>query len=162
MSDTAQNFSKITSYLVTKDACVDLIKKLHSIQDAGYLQDTSNLVPMFLSLSKEYDNLLAPEFDDATPVSSVLAYTERLISYLESLEYVEITLAFHPGKNFLDRLYLWFQSYLSVPFYLHVLVDESIGGGLLLSYKGVYADLSLKKAISDYFITHKDYVSTRI
>jgi hypothetical protein len=162
MTNTSEVFPKIVSKLMTKDACVALIHKLHHLKDSGYLKDSSHVVTEFLELSASYDNLIAVGFNIDSPVSAVVTYIADLIDYLEHLDYVEVTLAFHPGKDFLQRLYAWFQNQFSFAFYLQVLVDDSIGGGLLLSYKGVYTDLSLKKAVADYFNSNKDYVSSRI
>jgi len=162
MTDTDLLFPKIVGNIVTKDACVDLIKKLQYIKDSGYMNNSSNTVSEFLALSGEYNGILSAEFTTDSPVSSVISYITALIEYLSHLEYVEVTMAFHPSKEFLHKLYSWLQSQLTFEFYIHVLVDDSIGGGLLLSYKGIYVDLSLKKAVSDYFVTNKDYVSARI
>lgn len=162
MTDNSVIFPQIVSQLVTKESCVSVIQELEVIRDAGYLKDTHVVVNKFLSLSDKYGGILNPGFTPESSVSDIEAYVDSMIVYLSALEYIEVELAFQPNRIFMQKLYSWFKSYFTFPFYLHFIVTEEIGGGIVISYKGVYVDLSLKKAISDYFVSHKENVFAKL
>ncbi|NMB69639.1 hypothetical protein GYA27_00345 [candidate division WWE3 bacterium] len=162
MTDNSVIFSHIVRQLVTKDSCVLLIKELETVRDSGYLKDAQIAINKFLSLSDKYQGMLNPGFTFESAVSDILSYVDSLANFLSGLEYVEITLAFQPNKVFMQTLYSWFADYFSFPFYLHFIVTEEIGGGIVVSYKGNYIDLSLKKAISDYFVSNKENVFAKL
>lgn len=162
MTDNSVIFSHIVGQLVTKDGCVLLIKELEAVREAGYLKDAQAATKKFLSLSDKYQGMLNPGFTLESSVSDILSYAGDLINYLSNLENVEITLAFQPNKVFMQKLYSWFAGYFNFSFYLQFIVTEEVGGGLAVSYKGNYVDLSIKKAISDYFVLNKENVFAKL
>jgi len=72
------------------------------------------------------------------------------ISLLKSAPIINVVSAVPLEINFLDVLYNYFCSLGIKDFLISTSVDSSICGGLLIEYKGLYHDLSLKKQVNTY------------
>lgn len=83
--------------------------------------------------------------------SSLKKVKERLLG----MPVVAITIAFWPTEEFVAELSKWIKDNVSQEAVIDLKIDPSIGGGVLLTYKGRYIDNTLNKGIVDVFGTNK-------
>ncbi len=58
-----------------------------------------------------------------------------------------------------QELYDWFKLVINPPFVLEINLSNAIVAGVELSYKGKFYSKTYNKALEDYFVSNKDYVS---
>ena len=69
-----------------------------------------------------------------------------------------MSLAIDPTPETIDRLFDWVKKNLGEGIVLDIDKDESILGGAIISFDGIYNDLSLRKTLEGIFQTKKDEI----
>jgi F0F1-type ATP synthase delta subunit len=156
-----ETISKLGEKLLTKDAMVSLMSDLESLIDVSYKSDSKMFDVACSDINTKYDSVLALAGTNLSQ-PQILSFVRDLITYIKAIEPVDITLAFDPPKQFVKKIYLELIDVFSFPFCLNFNLDEEICGGLLISYKGIYTDLSLKKKIADYLSENRENVFAKL
>lgn len=81
-----------------------------------------------------------------------LQFLKDLVSYLQNLPTVRLTVAFDPTHSYLVRLNNQISGFLAAKIILDITVDESIIGGAIFEYKGKIADWTLQKNLQDELV----------
>jgi F0F1-type ATP synthase delta subunit len=126
---------------------MDLIDKLK-----GFLFQT-DLVQFRKTLQ---DNVMLSGFLQKKDLSTdnkevLLALLDEKKSEILKMPQIKLTIAIDPEDSFLDKICSWFSANTGKTFLLDIAVDASIVGGLLITYNGIYRDLSLKTKLNNYF-----------
>lgn len=126
---------------------MDLIDKLK-----GFLFQT-DLVQFRKTLQ---DNVIPSSYLQKKELSTdnkevLLAYLDEKRSEILKMPRIRLTIAIDPEDSFLDKICSWFNANTGKTFLLDIAVDASIVGGLLITYNGIYRDLSLKAKLNNYF-----------
>lgn len=79
------------------------------------------------------------------------AYLKKLIESLNSLDTVQITIAFDPGPNTIILIKNWLKQNLKKTPLIDLKINPNIIGGVIIVYNGKYADFSVKKKMDNYF-----------
>lgn len=86
-------------------------------------------------------------------------FLDSLLSKVRALNKLKITLAIEPNNRLLEHLRDWMDKNLSENTILDITVDSQIlGGAIIVSGNGDYADFSLFKRINDLFLTRKQEI----
>jgi F0F1-type ATP synthase delta subunit len=136
--------------IVTSKQAANIFDLIDSLKDS-----------LFKSNMEEYkkilqDNAILVSYFDESEVSSnnkeaLLAYLDRTKEEIEKRPLVKLTLAISPEPPFLEKMYKWFLDTTGKQLLLDISIDQNILGGLLITYEGLYRDLSLKSKLDNYF-----------
>ena len=86
-------------------------------------------------------------------------FLDSLLSKVRSQNKLKVTIAIEPNNKLLERLRDWTGKNLSGNTILDITVDPQIlGGAIIVSSNGEYADFSLFKRINDLFLTRKQEI----
>ena len=85
-------------------------------------------------------------------------YIKDLEAELLKLPVLSASINFEPSQTFVELLSNWLKKYVSENIVVDILLNTASIGGIQLSYKGKYLDLSLRKRISaeleSFSLTH--------
>lgn len=90
------------------------------------------------------------EIDESNP-DSVIQFLDKVISQIDSLEKVDLTVAVEPTEELIRSISDWVQEEVQENLLIDIEVDPDVLGGVKLSYKGNYLDLSLDKKLKETF-----------
>jgi len=88
-------------------------------------------------------------------VSDRAKFFEEAAKALESLKILELTIAFDPKGQSIERIWQWVRRNVGEGITLKFSVDRSIGAGAIVVYKGKFRNYSLKKLLEDYFAANR-------
>lgn len=142
-----------------------LIETVKTKEEMRVLYDEVNVLKlsMFRKGSSDFQNILhtvirkktADIILSETPNLIIEEYLEGLLSELEKINSVSITLAYEPTQIEIERFYEFVQASVAKKIVLDLLYDPAIVGGMVISYGGRYKDYSFRK------IFEEDLESTR-
>jgi len=100
----------------------------------------------------------------AISYDSIITTDDALKKKLDvhGLQVVDLTCAITPTYAFLTRLGENLKKKFGAKTILRVAVDSSVVGGAIVSYKGRYVDLSLKKKLEKYFLDKKEEILKKL
>lgn len=75
----------------------------------------------------------------------------KIIDAVKNLPVVKITLAVNPSIEMTDKITHWIGQNLSAEIILEIVVDESIVGGVKISYLGNYGDYSIASRFEEFW-----------
>ena len=76
-------------------------------------------------------------------------FLEKLKQEFNKLKIVKLVTAFEPSTQIVNHIHDWILSNLGAGFILDISFDETILGGAIVSFKGEYRDLTVKKKLQD-------------
>lgn len=79
-------------------------------------------------------------------------FLKNLRQRLNALTYLEVTIAFEPTLETVNRIYIWAKQNLGEGVALDITVNKSILGGAIIEYKGKVATNTLVAKVDEYFI----------
>jgi F0F1-type ATP synthase delta subunit len=125
---------------ILKEEIDILIDSLYRTESGSFENVVTN------SIRKETANELKTIGSSRSEMRSEL---EKIKSDLGNLNVFRITLAFQPVHDDLDKIITWIRSNIGPQVVLDVVFDESVIGGAIIEYKGIYADMSLRKKLDN-------------
>ena len=138
---THQNALKFKSYL--EDIRLILSKdKRKNVESV--LEEDNELAKIVLNLVKSSDA-------EPTDPSSIIEFLDKLIHQVDSLEKIDLTIAVEPTEDLVRDISDWVQKEVKDNVLIDIEVDPEALGGIKLSYKGNYIDLSLDKRLKETF-----------
>jgi len=94
--------------------------------------------------------LAAPEASDKAK------FFENAAKALESLKILELTVAFDPKGQSIERIWQWTRRNVGEGIILKFTVDRSLGAGAIVVYQGKFRNYSLSRLLEDYFEASKN------
>ena len=76
-------------------------------------------------------------------------FLEKLKSELEQLKIIKLVVAFEPSPQTVEHIHEWTKSNLGTGFVLDIGFDKALLGGAIITFKGEYRDLTLKKKLQE-------------
>ncbi len=117
----------------------------------------TNTITDLLESSYDYEfaevikEILANEglnkFDDVLKIGEVL---RKIQAEINDIKVLSLKLAFVPSKNFITKIYTWLQDIGAQKIVLDLTYDESLLGGVVLTYMGKYKDYSVLRKLTEY------------
>ena len=143
-------FDEILYQIRTKEEKETLLREIEILIESLY-QDKGEAFASILKtkVRDRYYSLLKSVFSDEAVDKK--DYLEKLKNELEKLKEVEITLAFEPTYDFLDRLSFFIKNSIASNVIMSINYDPNILGGALLIYKGNWRDFSFRKVFQEEF-----------
>ncbi len=89
-------------------------------------------------------------------------YLKSIIKDTESIDFINITLAYEPSQASLEKISSWVKTNIGEKILLDIEYDPSLLGGAKISYKGRYLDATLKRQIESYFDTQRDVIVSKL
>lgn len=74
-------------------------------------------------------------------------YFHGLKQFITSLPVLQLTLAYHPNNEQIEKLVAWARQTTEKPIILQLHYNQHILGGAIITFEGRYLDLSLKKKL---------------
>ena len=137
-------YSEILVNIETKRELQELVQKVEGVvREVG--SDDSKVAQ---TITKHIKEPIASAIVFATKKSPAEELT-KLNQYLKDLEELKLTLSFRPKADSLEKIVSWVKQNVGKEIVLEIDTDESILGGVILSYKGKYKDYSLKKMFEE-------------
>ena len=136
-----------------------IIKELYHNQEGSITQKAKSIGPSLTAVFNYLEQKgLEPKGDEAQK-----AYIEEVISYLKSLPIVKIKMAFEPDDTFSTKLNEVISNLVGHKIILDIEVNHHIVAGIVLEYKGKFADYSyedrtngfLKEKLGNFLTTNK-------
>lgn len=96
---------------------------------------------------------LLPSAVESDPAPDPALWQEHLVSLqseLRSLPVVKATLAFNPSRGMLREIVQWLRRHWDSSAVVEVETDRTIGGGVILSFRGRYYDYSLRRRLREF------------
>lgn len=78
----------------------------------------------------------------------------KLKEKINSLTYLNLTVAFEPTLEAVNRFYIWAKQNAGEGVAIDLTVDKSILGGAIVEYKGRVSKTILKEKLDDYFLNN--------
>jgi hypothetical protein len=153
----------IASYFCTTDALNSFIDALSNTLDEFYKVNRKPIHDILGQLLPD-EVLCSLSFHEYTTSntlmddSNLLDHLKQLHTKLKTLDVFHIKITFQPSKEFTALLYTKILSIVGNVVSIDVDYDKRILGGAVITYKGIYKDMSLFSYISSYFIKNKQYV----
>lgn len=141
-------FSNVLSQIQSRDDLIKVLDELSILKNSLY-QTKENTFDQVLKtqvrekIAHEIDAVLVANSDKAGVI-------KELTRQIESLKTLELTLGFEPTKETIQKIFAWVRTNLGEGIVVGTKYDPDIVGGVLISFNGKYADLSLKKAIDKH------------
>lgn len=154
MNNTNQEIQKV---IITVDDRNELIRALDAVYENG-LQDQSRVRE---KLNNDFSRriieivLRTAQFIDP---SQFLEQVSQLKKNLSLCRVFRITLAFNASESTIDRISSFVKEQFGEDVILEVLKDESIVGGSIVEFEGVYRDYSLNKMIDKVFEKNRNEI----
>ncbi len=76
-------------------------------------------------------------------------YINNLLSLIASISIITLHLPIEPRDKFIDELHTLCSMYVSSKFVLEFIINPEILGGLIISYEGLYLDLTVKRKLQN-------------
>jgi F0F1-type ATP synthase delta subunit len=133
--------------LRTTKQAADLIDLIDRLKDALFKTD-------MVSFKNPKDNvIMVPYLSDLSLAvqQESLRYLDRTKEEISNLQKIKLTLAINPDQSLLDKMFIWLKDATGYELLMDVTVNPGILGGILITYKGLYRDLSVKSKIDSYF-----------
>jgi F0F1-type ATP synthase delta subunit len=93
---------------------------------------------------------------NALDVNDIATVLEKDKNDLIQLKYVKLIISFSPSNSFLGRIKEWVGTNINNARAIDVVVDSSIGGGVIVENEGAHIDLSLSTLLNNYFNQNRD------
>ncbi len=81
-----------------------------------------------------------------------------LKDYLKKCKVLKMSLAIEPTEEIVDHIFNWVLENIGDGIVLDIDKDESILGGAIISFGGLYKDFSLRRNLEEIFQTKKDEI----
>jgi len=85
-------------------------------------------------------------------------YLKAVLENLDKFEVVSVKIAFEPTDSAIDRFFNFIKTEVGEMVIMAFELDRKILGGAVISYKGDYRDLSLKRLFEDEYEAKRDEV----
>lgn len=143
------DITKITDELTTKKQADELIWILKSFQQSLYKTPFSDSL-IKKALSFELAQALSDLIDSkkTTNKQVVAKIITDVISEVEKIPTVKLTLATAPSALFLEKCLMQIESMTKTEKLLEINIDPKIIGGATIEYQGKYKDYSLRSKLN--------------
>lgn len=148
-------YPSLVAFIFTKDDVFELIEEIDAMEQELYKSNiqldtllSARVSSRFLSPLKE---IFAQSVADMTQIQKVHEVLSSIVSELQGLPVVHITLAFDPTQLLQRDIVLWLREKIKEGIILDVIVDKKIVGGFLMDYNGHYWDLSIHSSFEKLF-----------
>lgn len=135
------------------DKLLSQIYKIGGLDISGFLNDQGHETADLLKKLLEEEKI---DFSDARLTEDHLNHIKESLS---SAKVVNLTIAIEPSTEIIDRLSLWVKSNLGDESVLDLKTDQSILGGAIISYEGLYKDYSLKNSLEKIFSEKRNQIA---
>lgn len=82
-----------------------------------------------------------------------LQFLKDLVSFLQNIPIVKVTLAFEPNRTFVIKLSNQISAIVSKKIVVDVIIDENVIGGAIFEYNGRASEQTLKDSLRDVLVT---------
>ena len=149
----------IVAQLLTKDDVLQLLEEIANAKQRLYSDARSEVVWSYSSKLKKVLGAAGTKKNDAEKLQSLQS---RIQEYFSSYEFFKLTLAFTPEERFLTELKKEILARHGFSPILEIAINPDIVGGVLIDYKGLHFDFSLRHKIDEYLIANKDVLLSKL
>jgi|SRR3989344_3731261 len=146
-------FSDLTSTIITKEELDEFISELDVFIDSLYIskETVEQKFNTHISFDKRERllSLCKGARIDLNNISGLKDFLVTLKQQLKELPILELTIAFHPHRDFLSKVSLWCFQKMEKNVILSVSLERAIIGGTMISFAGIYRDFSMQKLVQD-------------
>ena len=147
-------YSRILLTTKTAEEAQLLLGEVRLLEDSLYINDGFELV-LAEKLRRSMAALIREEIGGAT-LSERKKFLEGLRQVILAAQRLELSLADDPSEVFLERISSWVKQNLGAEILLDIHYDPRLVGGAVVSFRGKYADYSVKKRLGEWFNQKKD------
>lgn len=154
------SFNALLSKIRTTEERDTMVAALRHLVASLY-QDHKDIQAQLRQFSVSHDQLdalnkLLQESDDTKKL------LPQLLDGVNALEVVELTLAIVPSELILDHIHQEIITMTGRSIVLSIRVDPALVGGMIISFKGKYLDISLKKEAQAYLQSQKPAIVKKL
>jgi hypothetical protein len=134
----------------------ELLSKLRTKEDLDILRGELDLLENALYQSSNiYNDIIKNDIRSWVSEIVLKEGKEDLSGYIKKIKVdllkapvLSASINFEPSSSFIEKLSLWLKKNIDEKIVVDLLLNTASLGGIQLSYKGKYLDLSLRKKIS--------------
>ncbi len=146
---------EILSLCRTRREAMDLIEALDEVLVTSYKVNVNlheHMRSVFPYITYDTMILLIRDHEiDITDAHTLYRFLHGIKDIVTHLPTVSISLSFVPTPRFLDRISGWLFENFKEPMLLDLIVDQELGGGAIIAFKGMYKDYSVRKKLEELF-----------
>lgn len=143
------NIIGVTSQLLTKlrtKEDLDILRgELDMLENALYQSDKIYKDTIHNDIRKWISETILNESKNI----DLSSYIKELRKDLENIPVLSASINFEPSLSFIEQISDWLKKNVNERMVIDILLNTSTLGGIQLSYRGKYLDLSLRKRISE-------------
>lgn len=136
--------SELLQKLRTKDDLETLRGELDVLRNAMYQSDTNYPEVLKNEVRGWVSEIIGRESKDM----DAKEYLDEIDKSLSSVPILVVAISFEPSEKFIEKLSSWLKDNISKDLVIDILFNMQLIGGIQLSFRGKYLDLSLRKKIS--------------
>ena len=146
-------FKKLTEKIITKEELIFYLQEINSIQRIIFKNINTPLSEKAKGKIREESIKKLQELEEKKIIlknpEKNRIFFEELKKYLQSIPQLKITIAFHPEKKFINKIYSWLRKEMNQKIILDFIFNPKIIGGIIIEYQGKQLNLSLAKKIDE-------------
>jgi len=133
----------------TKEAS-ELINLIETLKDSIYKADLVSFNKILQNNAILTTYLRESEISSGNK-EAIASYLDRTKEEILKMSRIKLTMAINPDSALLDKMFSWFKDAAGKELLMDISINPGILGGLLVTYKGLYRDFSLKSRLDNYF-----------
>ncbi len=137
--------TQLIQNLRTKDDLLLLKEEIQQLKNALYQKDINYNDVLNKNTRKWVSDIIAKESEEKDRI----VYFEEVENEIKNVLEITVAIAFEPSTEFIERLSIWLKTAVSERAIVDFSVNSRILGGIQISHKGKYIDLSLKKKVTN-------------
>ena len=141
-----RDYSEIISVTQTHSQAEKLLEEIEELEAAGFGQPGQLERTLTEKVRQGVAEAMRKGVGETAGWSE---YLGGLKNQVKEWETVELGLAFEPSETGLERIVEELRAAIGVPVVVRVRVDPTVVGGAVITYKGIYRDLSVKRLLND-------------
>jgi F0F1-type ATP synthase delta subunit len=156
----AFNYEKVTEDLRTVDDLHYFSSEIDMLSTSLFKTDSNGFKETLeTKLQRNLGNLIADSLRTQniayTDTEILQRYFSGLKEYITHLPTMQLTIAYHPTNEQIEKLSEWIRVHTGKPVIIHLHYDPRTLGGAIITYGGKYADLTLKRRMDSVYEAKK-------
>lgn len=166
-TNTQSYFDPVFAYIRTTEEAAELVNHIDLLLAKIYMTQKDPFEKIAYALlepeiAKVIQDIFVKKQLSWSNAEEVKSFLTSLKSALKGFDVLTITLPYQPTSEDITAFSTWVKTNLGTTILLEVHIDQSLIGGAVIVYKGIYVDQTLQKKLDEYFIKHKDEIVSQI
>lgn len=151
---TKNPYEKLFELILTTSQLNECVNALQHAVDASFdaKKDTMSVLDSFMPyhVTNTILDIAEGERINLRDGSVAADFLKKILKVLQDAYVVDMTLAFHPTYDQLEKIVAWWRKEVNPHVILNLKVDPKLIAGAVIGYGGTIADMSIKQDLSSF------------